>query len=35
VTEKDIHAKYADGVLELSIPAPKATEPKAIEVKVE
>jgi HSP20 family protein len=35
VTEKDIHAKYRDGVLELSIPVPKAPEPKAIEVKVE
>ena len=35
VTEKDIHAKYTDGVLELSIPAPKTPEPKAIEVKVE
>jgi len=35
VTEKDIHAKYTDGVLELSIPAPAAKEPKAIEIKVE
>ena len=35
VTEKDIHAKYTDGVLELTIPVPKAEEPKAIEVKVE
>ena len=35
VTEKDIHAKYADGVLELTIPVPKPKEPKAIEVKVE
>jgi len=35
VTEKDIHAKYTDGVLALSIPAPAAKEPKAIEIKVE
>ena len=35
VTEKDIHAKYKDGVLELSIPAPKAKERTAVEVKVE
>jgi HSP20 family protein len=35
VTENDIHAKYTDGVLELTIPVPKAEEPKAIEVKVE
>ena len=35
VSEKDIHAKYTDGVLELTIPAPKPKEPKAIEVKVE
>jgi HSP20 family protein len=35
VTEKDIHAKYTDGVLEVSIPVPKPIEPKAIEVKVE
>lgn len=35
VTEKDIHAKYTDGVLELSIPAPEAKEPKALEIKVE
>ena len=35
VTEKDIHAKYTDGVLELTIPVPKEEEPKAIEVKVE
>jgi HSP20 family protein len=35
LTEKDIKAKYHDGVLELSIPAPKAEGKKAIEVKVE
>jgi HSP20 family protein len=35
VTEKDIKAKHHDGVLELSIPAPKAEGKKAIEVKVE
>jgi HSP20 family protein len=34
VTEKDIHAKYSKGVLELSIPAPKARERKAIAGKV-
>ncbi len=34
VQEKDIKAKYHDGVLELSIPAPKAAKPKAIEIKV-
>lgn len=35
VTEKDIHAKFTNGVLELTIPAPKADEAKAIEIKVE
>jgi HSP20 family protein len=35
VTEKDIHAKYKDGVLELTVPAPKVEEPKNTEVKVE
>ena len=35
VNEKDIHAKYTDGVLELTIPVPKEEKPKAIEVKVE
>ena len=35
ITEKDIKAKYKDGVLELTIPAPKEEKPKAIEVKVE
>lgn len=35
VTEKEIHAKYKDGVLELTIPAPKVEEPKTTEVKVE
>ncbi len=35
ITEKDIKAKYKDGVLELTIPAPKEAKPKAIEVKVE
>ncbi len=33
VTEKDIKAKYQDGVLELTIPTPK--KPKAIEVKID
>jgi HSP20 family protein len=35
VTDKDIHAHYADGVLELTIPAPKAAEPKAVEIKID
>ena len=35
VTEKDIKAKYHDGVLELTIQAPKAEKPKAIDVKIE
>ncbi len=35
VTEKDIHAKYKDGVLELTVPAPKREEPKTVEVKIE
>lgn len=34
-TEKDIAAKYRDGVLELRIPAPKVEEKKAIPIKVE
>ena len=35
VTEKDIHAKYKDGVLELTLPAPKVEEPKTTEVKID
>jgi HSP20 family protein len=35
ITEKDIKAKYQDGVLELSIALPKEEGKKAIEVKVE
>ena len=35
VTEKDIHAKYKDGVLELTVPAPKVEKPKPIELKIE
>jgi HSP20 family protein len=35
LSEKDIHAKYKDGVLELTIPTPKVEEPKTTEVKVE
>ena len=35
VTEKDIKAKYHDGVLELTIPAPKVEKPNAIDVKIE
>jgi len=34
VTEKDIHAKYKDGVLELTIPVPKEDTPKPIKIKV-
>ena len=35
LTDKDIKAKYHDGVLELTIPTPKVEKPKAIEVKVD
>lgn len=35
VTEKDIHAKYKDGVLELTVPTPKVEEPKTVELKIE
>ncbi|MFC1592038.1 Hsp20/alpha crystallin family protein [Thermodesulfobacteriota bacterium] len=35
LTEKQITAKYHDGVLELSIPTPKVEKPKAIDVQVE
>jgi HSP20 family protein len=35
VTEKDIHAKYRDGVLELTVPTPKVVEPKTTEVKID
>ncbi len=35
LTEKEIKAKYHDGVLELTLPTPKAEEPKSIKVKVE
>ena len=35
ITEKDIKAKYHDGVLELTVPVPKVEKPKAIDVKVE
>jgi HSP20 family protein len=35
VTEKEIHAKYKDGVLELTVPAPKVVEPKTVELKIE
>jgi len=34
-TEKDISAKYRDGVLELKIPAPKNEAKKAIPIRVE
>lgn len=32
VTEKDITARYHDGVLELTVPAPQAEKPRVIEV---
>ena len=35
VTEKDIHAKYKDGVLELTVPTPQVVEPTTTEVKIE
>ena len=35
LTEKEIKAKYHDGVLELTIPTPKVEKPKTINVKVE
>jgi HSP20 family protein len=35
VAEKDIHAQYKDGVLEVSMPVPKAEEPKTTEIKIE
>jgi HSP20 family protein len=35
VTEKDIHAKYKDGVLELTVPTPKVVEPTTTEVKID
>jgi HSP20 family protein len=35
VTEKDIHAKYKDGILELIVPTPKVVEPKTVELKIE
>lgn len=34
-TEKDIHAKYHDGVLELNIPTAKLEKPKSVPIKVE
>jgi HSP20 family protein len=35
VTEKDIHAKYKDGVLELTVPTPEVEKPKTVELKIE
>ena len=35
LTQKDIKAKYRDGVLELTIPTPKIEKPKAINVKID
>ena len=35
VTEKDIHARYKDGVLEVTMPVPKAEKPKTTEIKIE
>jgi HSP20 family protein len=35
VTEKDIHAKYRDGVLELTVSTPEVEKPKTVELKIE
>ena len=35
IKEKDIHARFRDGVLELTMPVPETRKHKAIEVKVE
>ena len=35
VTDKDIHAQYKNGVLELTIPTPKVEEPTTVEVKID
>jgi HSP20 family protein len=35
VNEKEIHASFKDGVLELTLPVPEGTKHKAIDVKVE
>ena len=35
VTDKDIHAQYRDGVLELTIPTPKLEEPKTVPVEID
>ena len=35
LTQKDIKAKYRDGVLELTIPTPKVEKPKSINVKID
>lgn len=35
VMEKDIHARYKDGVLELTMPVPESKNNRAIEVKVD
>ena len=35
LTEKDVKAKYHNGVLELTIPTPKTEKPKSINVKID
>ena len=35
VTEKDIHAQYKDGVLEVTVPTPKVEKPETVEVKID
>ena len=35
LTQKDIKAKYRDGVLELTIPTPKVEKPETINVKID
>jgi len=35
LTEKEIAAKFRDGVLEVAIPTPKVEKPKAINVKID
>jgi HSP20 family molecular chaperone IbpA len=35
VTEKNIHAQYKDGVLEVSVPTPKVEKPETVEVKID
>ena len=35
LTEKEVKAKYHNGVLELTIPTPKEDKPKSIDIKIE